>query len=137
MTTEYGIEKFSVCRTSARVVWCGLGLGERDEGGRIGSAFLRCTSSLSYVFFNLPLISYPIPFPRRKTDESPQLKFGVQGKSHAVAGKDGKKLIIILRVPFNQLSYFFTVENVIFSLLPIQRVPRRQRKRRRLYTTTI
>jgi len=45
---------------AARV--CVVRLGLSSEGG--GSGFLRCTSSLSYVFFNLPLISYPIPFPR-------------------------------------------------------------------------
>jgi len=48
-------------RCAARL--CGE-VGVKEWRGRIGSAFLRCTSSLSYVFFNLPLISYPIPFPR-------------------------------------------------------------------------
>lgn len=128
MTTEYRIEKFSVCRTSAQ--WCGFGVrGGGRLRERIGSAFLRCKSSLSYVFFNLPLISYPIPFPK-ENGRIPPAEIRRARKSYSAAGRDGKKLIIILRVPFNQLSYFFTVVNVIFSLPPIQCVPRRQRKRR-------
>jgi len=43
------------------VIW-----GKGGVGGRVSGEdrLLRCTSSLSYVFFNLPLISYPIPFPK-------------------------------------------------------------------------
>jgi len=48
-TTECRTEKFSVKRS--RVKWT-----------RIDLVFSRYKSSLSYVFFNFPLISYPIPF---------------------------------------------------------------------------
>lgn len=139
MTTEYRIEKFSVCLTSA--VWWGLGIvGGGGEGG--GSA--RCFHDVQVVClmlcifqFALNFVSNPISEGKRTNPPSWNSAYKENPTRRRRRRRDGKKLIIILRVPFNQLSYFFTVVNVIFSLPPIQCVPRRQRKRRRLYNDSI
>jgi len=127
MTTEYRTEKFSAERSGAKRT-------------RIDLVFLRYKSSLSYVFFNFPLISYPIPF-RGETDENPPTGI-LRTDDPTRWWRDGEKLIIILRVPFNQLSYFFTVVNVrffftlLYSVVLVENNAKTTTTRRRTTTTT-
>lgn len=75
--------------------------------------------TVCHVFFNLPLILRIQSHFEGKRTNSPIVQIRRTDNPARRRRDRGKKnLLYLLRVPFNQLSYFFTVVNVFFCYSP-------------------